>query len=81
MRWDGAPNLGGGIIDPREVACHSCNMRSYKVGGVVRCIDWKRHRVIVRCLKYRGPKADKHKFDLLGEMTNGKRTMDFKGNF
>jgi len=78
MRWDGVPNLGRGIIDPREVACHSCNMRSYKVGGVVRCIDWKRSRTIVRCSKYRGPKMDKYGFDLLEERTNEKRRMDIE---
>jgi hypothetical protein len=58
MAWDGVPDLGGGIIPREKVACFSCNMRSYGVGGLNRCVDWRRLKTIVRCSKYKGPKSD-----------------------
>jgi hypothetical protein len=43
-----------------RIACLSCERRSYKAGGVLRCVEWKRFSQIVRCSKYIGPHAQCH---------------------
>ena len=72
MAWDGVPDLGGGILKREEVACFSCDLRSYKVGGALRCVDWRRWRTITRCLKYRGNNPEKFAFSREGEKWIGK---------
>jgi hypothetical protein len=53
------------ILVPKEkIACITCELKSYRVGGVRRCIAWKRFKTVIRCSDYKGPKADLFLFDL-----------------
>jgi hypothetical protein len=41
-------------------ACQTCDRRSYRAGGALRCLDWKRHTTIMRCARYVGPHPECH---------------------
>jgi len=43
-----------------EMACDTCQRRSYKAGGLLRCMEWRRHPSVVRCSHYVGPIAEMH---------------------
>ena len=43
-----------------RLACPTCEMRSYKAGGLLRCTEWKRFKAITCCSKYIGPHASCH---------------------
>lgn len=43
-----------------RIACLTCERKSYKAGGVLRCLDWKIHTTITRCLNYIGPHPECH---------------------
>lgn len=43
-----------------RIACQSCYLRSYKPGGALRCLAWKRHTMITRCSDYIGPHPECH---------------------
>jgi hypothetical protein len=45
--------------NPR-IACLTCELRSYKAGSLLRCLDWKRHTTITCCSNYVGPHAECH---------------------
>lgn len=64
MAWNGVPYLGGEILPKEKVACYSCELRSYRVGGASRCVAWKRFRTITRCSNYKGPKPDLFLFQI-----------------
>jgi hypothetical protein len=52
---------GTGIIgQSTRVACHTCERKSYKAGGLLRCMDWKRFSTIASCSNYIGPHASCH---------------------
>lgn len=48
------------VLDPRRVACDSCHRRSYKAGGLLRCLAWRRHASVIRCAHYIGPIVECH---------------------
>ncbi len=43
-----------------RIACLTCERKSYKAGGVLRCLDWKRFKQITCCSLYIGPHATCH---------------------
>ena len=47
-------------MNETRIACQSCERKSYKAGGVLRCLKWKRHTMITRCESYIGPHPECH---------------------
>lgn len=41
-------------------ACRTCERRSYKAGGALRCVEWRIHTTVTRCSEYIGPNPERH---------------------
>jgi hypothetical protein len=40
--------------------CKTCERKLYKASGALRCLEWKRFKIITRCTDYVGPHPECH---------------------